>query len=87
VRARVDVGQRLRPGQVLGRVDTGGHCDGRCLHWGAKVGGEYVDPLSFLPRPRPVLKPLALRPPAAPVRPGAKARFPPVRSPAGSASP
>jgi murein DD-endopeptidase MepM/ murein hydrolase activator NlpD len=86
VRARVDVGQRLRPGQVLGRVDAGGHCDGRCLHWGAKVSGEYVDPLSFLPRPRPVLKPLstlAFRPPGALVRPGARARFPPVRSPAG----
>lgn len=90
VRARVDVGQHMRPGQVLGRVDTGGHCDGRCLHWGAKIGGEYVDPLSFLPRPRPVLKPvsaLAFMPPDALVRLGARARFPPVRSPAGSASP
>lgn len=90
VRARVTVGQRLQPGQVLGRVETGGHCNGRCLHWGAKVDGQYVDPLSFLPRPRPVLKPLsalAFRPAAVPVPPGARARFPPVRSPADSASP
>ena len=39
-------------------VGTGGHCDGRCLHWGAKIAGDYVDPLSFLPRRGPVLKPL-----------------------------
>ncbi len=54
----VAVGERVRVGEPIGVVGTGGHCDGRCLHWGAKIAGDYVDPLSFLPRRGPVLKPL-----------------------------
>lgn len=53
------VGTRVRTGDALGRIGTGGHCGGACLHWGAKVAGAYVDPMSFLPRQSPVLKPLA----------------------------
>ncbi len=55
---RVAVGERVRMGEPIGVLGTGGHCDGRCLHWGAKIAGDYVDPLSFLPRRGPVLKPL-----------------------------
>ncbi|WP_235830582.1 M23 family metallopeptidase [Arthrobacter cheniae] len=35
------------------------HCGGICLHWGVRVDGEYVDPLSFVTDRRPsVLLPL-----------------------------
>ncbi|MEZ5185673.1 MAG: M23 family metallopeptidase [Candidatus Nanopelagicales bacterium] len=57
VRAVRSVGAAVDRGEVIGRVGTGGHCGSTCLHWGAKVDGTYVDPLSFLPRERPVLKP------------------------------
>lgn len=64
VRSAVPAGTRVRTGQTIGRIGRGGHCDRRCLHWGAKVDGEYVDPMSFLPRRRPILKPIAGRIPA-----------------------
>lgn len=57
VRAVVPVVTEVDAGEVIGKVGRGGHCDARCLHWGAKVDGSYVDPLSFLPRRAPVLKP------------------------------
>jgi murein DD-endopeptidase MepM/ murein hydrolase activator NlpD len=55
-----------------------GHCGQPCLHWGVRVDGDYVDPLSFVMDRRPsVLLPLggrsshreAGRGPTAPVRP------------------
>lgn len=52
------VGSRVSRGDPLGTIAMGGHCGGGCLHWGAKVDGEYVDPWAFLPRSAPVLKPL-----------------------------
>lgn len=51
-------GRWVRTGQVIGRVAEGGHCSGLCLHWGAKVNGQYVDPMTFVNRRAPVLKPL-----------------------------
>lgn len=47
--ATVVVGQRVRPGAVIGRVD-GRHsgCAQVCLHWGVRDGPAYVDPLSLL---------------------------------------
>lgn len=57
VAASKAVGEAVDAGEVIGRVRTGGHCGRQCLHWGAKVDGVYVDPLSFLPRRRAVLKP------------------------------
>jgi murein DD-endopeptidase MepM/ murein hydrolase activator NlpD len=54
----VAVGEHVRTGEVIGVMGVGGHCATVCLHWGAKVKGSYVDPLSFLPRSAPVLKPV-----------------------------
>jgi murein DD-endopeptidase MepM/ murein hydrolase activator NlpD len=58
VHVAVPVGRRVPAGARLGTVAAGGHCSGRCLHWGAKIDGRYVDPLSFLPLRTPVLKPV-----------------------------
>lgn len=53
-------GDRVRRGQRLGRLAPGGHGDGdrdRGLHWGARRGFRYLDPLSLLDAgvPRPSL--------------------------------
>nr|WP_232531306.1 peptidoglycan DD-metalloendopeptidase family protein [Microlunatus antarcticus] len=45
VEASVRVGQRVRTGQVIGRVGREAHCQDRCLHWGLKRGTTYLDPL------------------------------------------
>ena len=47
---RVTAGQRVGLGQLIGRVSGGGHCAGRCLHWGLRQGASYVDPLLSLSR-------------------------------------
>ena len=48
VRAFVSAGQRVSLGQPIGVIGHGGHCDGRCLHWGLRNGPEYLDPLLLL---------------------------------------
>ncbi|SEQ53781.1 Murein DD-endopeptidase MepM and murein hydrolase activator NlpD, contain LysM domain [Microlunatus flavus] len=45
VGASVRVGQRVRRGDVVGRVGREEHCEDRCLHWGLKRGATYLDPL------------------------------------------
>jgi hypothetical protein len=57
---RVRRGDRVEAGTVLGRLADGGHGHGVVdvgLHWGARRGGVYLDPLSLLaPTPgRPAL--------------------------------
>ncbi len=49
----LDVGDRVVAGQPIGRLASyGGHCPPRaCLHWGARIGTEYVDPLTLLSGP------------------------------------
>jgi murein DD-endopeptidase MepM/ murein hydrolase activator NlpD len=50
VAATVTVGQRVRSGQPIGRL-SGRHrgCPAvGCLHWGARRGADYLDPLSLL---------------------------------------
>ena len=47
----VRVGQRVRRGDVVGRVGREEHCDDRCLHWGVKRGSTYLDPLAPLDGP------------------------------------
>jgi murein DD-endopeptidase MepM/ murein hydrolase activator NlpD len=48
VDAQVFVGQRVATGQPIGRQGAGGHCAGRCLHWGLRQGSTYLDPLSLV---------------------------------------
>lgn len=49
VRDRLARGVRVGSGQVLGALDTGGHCLPRtCLHLGAKRGEDYLDPMLLL---------------------------------------
>ncbi|SHF52286.1 Peptidase family M23 [Jatrophihabitans endophyticus] len=52
LRPAVTRGERVRLGQVIGTL-RGRHpgCPRpRCLHWGARRGGSYLDPLSLLRR-------------------------------------
>ncbi|MHA4818994.1 murein hydrolase activator EnvC family protein [Streptomyces aculeolatus] len=43
-------GERVEAGQVVGRLQGGGHhCATACLHWGLRRGATYLDPLSLLP--------------------------------------
>jgi murein DD-endopeptidase MepM/ murein hydrolase activator NlpD len=42
-----------------GLVASGGHCDGRCVHFGVRLHGEYVNPMALLATlERAVLLPL-----------------------------
>lgn len=46
----VAAGDRVRTGDVIGRL-TAGHREcpvTACLHWGLRLGGAYLDPLSLL---------------------------------------
>ncbi|MEV1129342.1 M23 family metallopeptidase [Agromyces sp. NPDC049794] len=59
VEASVVPGTAVEPGDVVGTVASGGHCDGVCVHFGVRVDGEYVSPFLFLGGlPRAVLLPL-----------------------------
>ena len=58
-------GQQVEEGDVVaalaGTAAASGpwHCASPCVHWGVRVDGEYVDPLSFVTDRRPsVLLPL-----------------------------
>ena len=44
VQPQVAVGQRVAAGQPIGRVAAGGHCGGRCLHWGLRQGDDVSGP-------------------------------------------
>jgi murein DD-endopeptidase MepM/ murein hydrolase activator NlpD len=58
VDATVAAGDHVRRGQVVG-VLLAGHCSSSCLHLGARIDGEYVNPLLFLGEvPRAVLLPV-----------------------------
>jgi len=64
VRPLVHAGQAVRAGEPVGRI-AGRHagCPASCLHWGARRGSAYLDPLTLL---RP-LGPVVLLPwPRAP---------------------
>jgi murein DD-endopeptidase MepM/ murein hydrolase activator NlpD len=41
-------GAELRSGDTVGVVASGGHCDGRCVHFGVRLYGEYVNPMALL---------------------------------------
>lgn len=56
------VGTRVNAGdRVAGLAATSWHCGSPCLHWGVRVGAEYVDPLHYLGPVRVVLLPLGGR--------------------------
>ena len=56
---RVAEGTVVAVGAVLGRLGTSEHCaSDACLHLGARLGEEYLDPLLLLTRVRIVLLPL-----------------------------
>lgn len=53
------VGAIVGIGDEIGMVATGAHCDARCLHWGLRLDGEYIDPLLTIRDTRPsILLPL-----------------------------
>jgi murein DD-endopeptidase MepM/ murein hydrolase activator NlpD len=48
----VKIGMSVSGGEAVGRLaSVGGHCLGPCLHWGALLGLEYIDPLELLDAP------------------------------------
>ncbi|MCU0279556.1 MAG: M23 family metallopeptidase [Candidatus Nanopelagicales bacterium] len=52
----VAVGTPVSAGTALGRLDIDQHCElSTCLHWGARRGDDYVDPLSLLARAGPIV--------------------------------
>jgi murein DD-endopeptidase MepM/ murein hydrolase activator NlpD len=59
VEDRIGEGTSVTAGAQLGAVGVGAHCTAvRCLHLGARLGEEYLDPLLLLARARIVLLPL-----------------------------
>lgn len=59
VTATVKVGTIVRSGAPVGTVATGAHCSGRCIHWGVRLNGEYIDPTLLVRDMRPsILLPL-----------------------------
>ncbi|GGM79229.1 hypothetical protein GCM10011609_13750 [Lentzea pudingi] len=57
----VTAGSTIRRGEVIGHLQPG-HCPSPCLHWGARRGHAYLDPLRLVTSGRVRLLPL----PAAP---------------------
>lgn len=45
----VDVGQEVLQGDVVGWVGMTGYTTGPHLHFEVRAGGDFVDPLEFLP--------------------------------------
>ncbi|RDI48997.1 murein hydrolase activator EnvC family protein [Nocardia mexicana] len=49
VRASVTVGRKVIRGEPIGTLETGhAGCTTPCLHWGARRGRDYLDPLGLI---------------------------------------
>jgi len=48
VQPAVETGDVVTRGDVIGVLQAGGHCATPCLHLGARIDGQYVNPLLFL---------------------------------------
>jgi murein DD-endopeptidase MepM/ murein hydrolase activator NlpD len=48
VTAAVKAGERVSADQVVGVVAAGAHCSGRCVHFGVRRNGQYLNPMLFL---------------------------------------
>lgn len=57
VEPAVPAGRLVRRGQVIGHLQEG-HCPTPCLHWGARRGKTYLDPLRLVAPGRVRLLPL-----------------------------
>lgn len=56
---RLSVGTRTVRDELFGEVGArSDHCDGTCLHWGVRRGGEYLDPETLVGLRRIALKPV-----------------------------
>ncbi|HUQ54232.1 peptidoglycan DD-metalloendopeptidase family protein [Lentzea sp.] len=53
----VKAGSQVRRGEVIGHLQAG-HCPSPCLHWGARRGHTYLDPLRLMSSGRVRLLPL-----------------------------
>ncbi|MCR3748323.1 M23 family metallopeptidase [Lentzea californiensis] len=53
----VTAGRPIRRGEVIGHLQAG-HCPTPCLHWGARRGHAYLDPLRLVSSGRVRLLPL-----------------------------
>jgi murein DD-endopeptidase MepM/ murein hydrolase activator NlpD len=49
VASTVAVGAHISVGQPIGSLTADGHCPlSSCLHWGARLDGVYLDPLTLV---------------------------------------
>jgi len=59
VQAIAKAGDWVDAGAQVGTVSTGAHCSARCIHWGVRLNGEYIDPVLLIRDMRPsILLPL-----------------------------